>query len=163
MTIVVIDLDGVVFKSPVRETVNDPNFWVSFWENPEAHRPNKEIEVLIRGLCAVGTRILFLTARPKRYRKQTHQAIINCMGVLPMWCEDVSDLDFLVWPASLCALHMKPDQATDDWLTSGAWKLGVIEELKTNHEVLFAVEDFKPNAEEMRKAVPVLLYEQRRY
>lgn len=158
MEIAVVDLDGVVFKSPVRETVTDHQFWVNYWQDPEAHAPNREIEVLIRALLSVNVHILFLTSRPASYADDTLNALHRCIWMRPRLCTDVLHHDF---HSHRVSLMLKPDDMNDpEWTGSGEWKLDVVENLKVGYQVLFAIDDYKPNADIIRKAIPVLLYEQ---
>lgn len=159
--IVVFDLDGVIFKSPSRESIPDEHYWETYWSNPDSHKINKEIQTLMASLISSNIHILILTARPDSYEQVTYEAIYVKLGIQILTVKDI--LHFKFGHTSQYHLMMRPKLAVfDDWDSNALWKKSVLNWLVGAHDVLFAVEDYKPNAEEMRKVIPVLLYEQLR-
>lgn len=161
MQIAVFDLDGVIFKSPAKETINDHGYWYNHWCRPADHVPQQEVLTLMKALVQAGLHILILTARPTQVLGTTLAALQTHCMIRPEVCTNILDHVFEYgkqYHLMMCDLNLHEG----DWQGSGVWKHDVIEELKIGYEVLFCVEDYKPSADEIRKSVPVLLYEQLR-
>ena len=157
--IVVFDLDGVILQSPSRETIPEINFWMDYWVDVDKHVPNKEMLDAISCFLASNIHILILTARPSNLLDITKASLKKVCSLYPSVC--LNPRAYIFGVVANLHLMMRDRQATfDDWASNAIWKKEVIRMLQISHHVLFAIEDFKPNVQEMRKVVPVLSYEQ---
>lgn len=138
--VAVFDLDGCLIVSPASSTIKDPDYWRKHF-SCESHRCNPEIVRLARSLMYAHWKIVVLTARPEEYRDVTTRWLIRMLG--PTF-----------------TLHMFDGQ----YESANGWKAQQVQSMiDSGLKVQFVVEDYKPNAEAIRKVVPVLLYEARRY
>lgn len=147
---VVFDLDGVLFRSPqIDGHIESFNSWHDYWLHPELQKPNHDM-VLMFKCIEERMKMFILTARPEEVRTHTIEALavagINVASGIGLF-----DTELIMNPDDLSSVG---------WTTAGSWKRSVIEDLiHKNWNVEFVVEDFKESADEIRKIVPVLLYE----
>lgn len=143
--VIVFDLDGVLFRTPSKETVNDPAFWMDYWNN-ERPEPNPEMIKMYHDYDIYGlVTPVILTARPTVVESPTLKALENVGIHVPL----------------LFMMDHDPDQA--DWQTTGFWKRDVVREwIQAGVDVWLVIEDYKPNADAIRQVTTVLLYESRR-
>jgi len=140
----IFDLDGCLCSSA---TMSETSSWSDIWGDTK-HPSNPEIIELLASLCGCGWNCPVLTGRPERYRKET-LAWLRAQGLTPFMLGD--------GPLMLC---MYPNDAQQNGSNHGEWKASVIRHwLRHGMRIMFAIEDHKPNAEYIRKLVPVLLYE----
>ncbi len=159
MNIVVFDLDGVILKSPMRASNPELNYWQLYWEDLSQHIPNMEMLELINSLVKSSIHVFILTARPVSLLDVTLKSLRKVCHLVPRVCTNIPDYEFN--PVRRHHLMMRSrDAEFGDFVANAVWKRKTIELLQVDHHVLFALEDYKPNADEMRKAAPVLLYEQ---
>jgi hypothetical protein len=141
----IFDLDGVIIANPDDAQSGPPktcgDYWTRHWTNPDMSRINKEIVLMAQVLSDSGVLIQVLTARPERFYSSTHNLLV--MAEFPY-----DRLDML--------------PGTDVPQSSAAWKQERVAELKRTYDVLFMIEDYRPNAEAVRSQVPVLLYERKK-
>ena len=157
----IFDLDGVILQSP-GSRFHPPVDWPKYWADIDAQRPNQDVVDLIQILKRAHP-VLILTARPVEVVSQTVM-VLKRIG-LPATPIDAVPL---LWPRlkiikSLVYLKMMKSEVEEDGETPAIWKRLRIEELvDVGWNVQFMVEDYKTNADEIRKVVPVLLYENKR-
>lgn len=133
--VAVFDLDGCLIESPTGETITDPNYWHKHFTNGDCAY-NREMIDLAEALQNMGWRIVVLTARPTRYRDDTQNIVYSKL------------------PGSLLIMY------GGGYADASEWKAKKVRELiDAGWDVRFVIEDYKPNAEAIRKVVPVLLYE----
>ncbi len=159
--IAVFDLDGVIFKSIDPNPISDEDFWIDYWGNPDLHQVNTEILKIMSSLIASNVQILILTARPADLISPTCISLIRHCKIDPFLIYNVYLHQFHSYSVGYHLL-MRREARFDDWIGNGQWKREMIDILIRDHNVLFMVEDYKPSADEIRKSVPVLLYEQLR-
>jgi hypothetical protein len=161
--IAVFDVDGVIVQNPhesLYQTITDGAYWDLHWNDPDNAILNKEIADLARALYLTGWHLVFLTARPSTYRKQTVQ-LLKRAGFFDMKIEEPEDLKADGFMLQHPVLLMFPE--TDIPTSSAAWKQSIIRDmLAQGGKVRFMMEDYRPNAEAVRAVVPVLLYERKR-
>lgn len=165
MELFIFDLDGVIFKSIAKETISDPTFWRQYWSSPALQTVNVEMIWLVGRLIAYPrSAVLFLTARPSEYFEPTMRALNDYGRVFPVECLDPATHDFRLGFDSTHLMMCNVDLEALGWSQAGAWKKEQVEALQRRDDldVLFVVEDHKESADEIRKVVPVLLYEQLR-
>lgn len=139
--VVVFDIDGCLAQSFSGETITDFAFWERIWSDPDA-AVNEEMVTLARSLLSSGVHVAILTGRPDRYRGHTEKWLHRVIGGWHGYGH---------WSLTM---HPGDASATTDWKaeTVRAWK-------EDGVDVLFAIEDYPPNARAIRRHVPVLLYE----
>ena len=141
----IFDLDGVILQNPDDALSGPPktcgDYWTHHWMNPDMSKINKEVVLMAQVLSDAGVLIQVLTARPERFQLVTHNLLV--MAEFPY-----------------DRLNLLP--GSDVPQSSAAWKQERVAELTRNYDVLFMMEDYRPNAEAVRSQVPVLLYERKK-
>lgn len=159
--IAVFDLDGVIIKSPSRESVSEVSFWENFWTDISCHEANPEILALMKILCAADIQVFILTARPNSFEGVTLQSLALVCSIHPRICSD--PVEHQMDETGYHLMMRDGENVFHDFQSNSIWKRLVINLLMVNHDVLFAMDDYKPNIEEIRKVVPSFLYEELRY
>jgi hypothetical protein len=140
---ILIDLDGCLVANPAdsfaRGTIQDPMYWHNHWNDPDSATPQWEIVRLARAYMDMGYEVIVLTARPDSYMRQTQQ-FLDAVGL--------HDITLMMRPA-------------DHGITASAlWKVDkILELMAVGRKIDFMIEDYPSNAEQIRKVLPVLLYE----
>lgn len=181
----IFDLDGCLSQNPyshpgISQGIYTPGFWENHWEvNPA---PHSELLDLWHVLGIAGWDRIILTARPDSFLPDTLRWL-GGIGIDPRvvggppydldnaWCHgcgdggdsdlcDCESQDGFVRPY----LIMLPRWGMHGHRSSGDWKLEVVRMLmqRGDLDIKFVVEDYKPNADVIRQALPVLLYERKR-
>ena len=141
----IFDLDGVIIQNPDDALSGPPktsgDYWTHHWTSPDMSKINKEVVLMAQVLSDAGVLIQVLTARPERFHAVTHNLLVA--AEFPY-----DRLDLL--PGS------------DVPQSSAAWKQAYVANLTLAYDVMFMMEDYRPNAEAVRSQVPVLLYERKK-
>lgn len=152
--VVLFDLDGVLIKTPddLSGTISDPDFWHNRWTNPRNQTPNTPMIDLLRSLTRAGLHVCIFTGRPDTYEHVTVETLMSWgLRVIP---------DTRPRPNHLTpSLVMKPEGASPMGHDSGWKSKKIVEWADDGMDVLFMVEDYKVNADAIRKHIPVLLFE----
>lgn len=170
-TTYIIDVDGVAIETPrdLAASLVDPEFWNSYWDNDEAQysQLNPEVMCLAQGLFEAGYNVVFLTARPRDKAEVTAKVLrhgLHLWGgfvgqVVPLTDEGepnpikhnlAGDIPLMTW-----------DRVGDDWAGTSEYKIKTMMRWEEDFKMSIAcvLEDYKPNAEAIRKFWPVLLWE----
>jgi hypothetical protein len=155
--IAVFDLDGVIIQNPFeslgQNTITDSNYWENHWLYPEKATFNDEIVELAHSMLRSDTHVVFLTARPSKYRSST-ETLLKRAG-LEVGQGDLTQRSFRPRLVMIPSIGIPQSGA--------AWKRDTIQGwIDQGGKVLFMVEDYKPNAEFVREIIPVLLYERKK-
>lgn len=158
--VAVFDLDGVIVRTPVKHTVSERSYWHDLWMDVDGAEPNPEIIELITALVCAGTHVVVLTARPSCYRVPTERVIERCLRMPVVGLSLVGSEEAMLWAVGLV---MDENTGETVGVGSGEWKRSVIQGwIDAGVQVRFMAEDYKPSADVIRQAVPVLLYESHR-
>lgn len=138
---VICDIDGCVVRSPSDSTIHDAEYWDAFWSSETDQIPNREVVYMLGAMLMLGASVVYVTGRPERARDGTLQMLTR-LGL---------------WQVQKTELRMLPDGFHGD---IAKWKKVQAQSLVDfGRDVIFALEDFGPNVEELRTVVPVLRYE----
>ena len=129
MKVIICDIDGVLIDNP--EWNGDLE---TFYNNILDGVGNEWCIHLLKGLVLQGIKILFVTARNERYRRQTKM-----------------QLDF--WFGCRYELFMRgEDDLREDYLV----KKDYIDEIKRKYDILFCIDDNPKNCEMFAENFPTL-------
>jgi hypothetical protein len=159
--IALFDVDGVVVANPevaLNKTINDFNFWENHWNDVDGAVINTEVTELAQSLISTNWQVIFLTARPIKFRAQTERLLSKAgMFVAPV----TGTLLPLEWERTNAPLLVM--YPSNSLLSSAAWKQEQVKEwVDDGLKVRFMMEDYRPNAEAVRALVPVFLYERKK-
>ncbi len=162
--IAVFDIDGVLVENPTLQSNNDLGYWHKHWTAPPSEaRVNQEMVELLSDLHYESMwGIIALTARPAQYADHTEK-LLRFILDRPVRTRGVQSVygDFY-------GRHSPPDvvlvtQQANEIVPSGEFKRDTIGFWQSQGlDIRFMVEDYKPNADVIRRVLPVLLYERQR-
>jgi hypothetical protein len=158
--VALFDVDGVVVANPEEAldgTINDFGFWTRHWDDVEGAVINTEVTELAQSLISTNWQVIFLTARPLRFRAQTERLLSKAgMFVAPV----TGTLLPLNWERTNAPLLvMYPGNGG----SSAEWKQRQVKEWQDDGlKIKFMMEDYRPNAEAIRAICPVFLYERKK-
>lgn len=159
-SIAVFDIDGVIIENPPEAQVigaapiQDKDYWTRHWSHPELAKFNQEMIDLGKSLLDAQWHIVFLTARPVSFWKDTER-LLEIAGFTISGFANIAQT----------SMHPKLVMLPDDGIpySSAAWKQDTIRGMiAAGGVVRLMVEDFKHNADAVRAVVPVLLYERKK-
>lgn len=161
--VAVFDLDGVLVQNPAdsfeRGTIQDPDYWHNHWNDPDGSVPYDQIVELHDSLIESGWATVVLTARPDSYWRQTVAYLDKHFCGTSFIPPYRPDEQYLI--AGQMKLVMRP--ALHGISVSGEWKREMLESwLKSDINLKFMVEDYKPNVEAVRDLLPCLLFERQK-
>jgi hypothetical protein len=160
--VAVFDVDGVVVQNPdcalSGPPILDNNFWANHWSRPDEAQLNDEVCELARSLMRTNWQVVFLTARPGIYRKQTEE-LLRRAGLLPR----PEDVKMVLNPSYNNTPMLFMIEGNDIPNGSAGWKQTMLKKwVDSGVKVRFFMEDYRPNAEAARAVVPVFLYERKK-
>lgn len=136
--VAVFDLDGCLLASVSSVEIKERDYWIKIWSDPH-HKCNTEIIELVKALTSAGWHIAILSARNEAFWDMTIRWLANQFNVF--------DMSLTLYPNS-------------SMMSGATYKAYMIAKWKQQGvRVMFMVEDFPPNAREVRQHVPVLMYE----
>lgn len=167
--IVICDLDGVLSQNPHDAVgiITDKDYWSKHWNNFAEAQVNVEIVHLLKSSFLTESAVMILTARPIEFLDVT-LSFLERIGIkremVDVWNGSAGHDTFFKafrptegMPNIVLKMY---EQGTNIPGHSGEWKASVVEQmLNANLNVLYMIEDYKPNADAVRRHIPVLLYE----
>lgn len=131
---IIVDLDGTLCDNAVRanfKSNNHKDYW-PLYEYIPFDKPNKWCVDIMDMADLYGCKIIFLTARPKKYEQKTRDWLIKHLTVVSF------SYDLIMMP-------------NDYRYQPPVFKKARIKELNKKYNILFALDDQRANVDVMRE------------